>query len=74
MQTSGLTCLSRIHVLQVHKVQHKPRKKIKLGTQFIWSKKDLSVLKFGAPDSVRCARRGSQQTNHSRVSAKGASL
>jgi predicted MarR family transcription regulator len=31
MQTSGLTSLSRIHVLQVHKVQHKPRKKLVRG-------------------------------------------
>jgi hypothetical protein len=27
-----------------------------LGTQFYWSKKNLSVLKNGAPDSVWCTR------------------
>jgi hypothetical protein len=74
----GQTSLARCDLSQVHKVQHKPRKNSVRG-QFIWSKKDLSVLEFGAPDnircapdSIRCASRGSQQTSHSRVSARRA--
>jgi hypothetical protein len=37
-QTHGLTSLSRIHGLQVHKVQHKPRKKSGYGHNQKWSK------------------------------------
>jgi hypothetical protein len=46
--------LSRIHVLHVHKVQHKPIKRFKLGTQFEIEQKELSVLKIGAPDCPVC--------------------
>jgi hypothetical protein len=34
----GLTSLSRCHLSQVHKVQHKPRKKFSWGLKLIWSK------------------------------------
>jgi hypothetical protein len=51
----GLTSLYRCDLSQVHKIQHKPRKNSVRGAQLIWSKKDLSVLIFGAPNTVRCA-------------------
>jgi hypothetical protein len=40
----GLTSLSRCHLSQVHKVQHKPRKKFTWGHKQIWSKGLESVL------------------------------
>jgi hypothetical protein len=40
----GLTSLSRCHLSQVHKVQHKPRKKFSWGHKQIWSKRLESVL------------------------------
>jgi predicted MarR family transcription regulator len=47
MQTRGLTNLSRIRVLQVHKVQHKPRKKSVWDT-ILLEQKGLELLKNGA--------------------------
>jgi hypothetical protein len=40
----GLTSLPRCHLYQVHKVQHKPRKKFSWGLKQIWSKGHVSVL------------------------------
>jgi hypothetical protein len=40
----GLTSLSRYHLSQVHKVQHKPRKKSSWGHKQNWSKRTSSVL------------------------------
>jgi hypothetical protein len=40
----GLTSLSRCHLSQVHKVQHKWRKKFSWGHKQIWSKGHESVL------------------------------
>jgi hypothetical protein len=47
--------LCRIHVLQVHKVQHKPRKNSVRGHNLIGAK-NLSVLKNSAPDCLVCHR------------------
>jgi hypothetical protein len=50
-----LTSLPRCHSYQVHKVQHKPRKKFRVRLKQIWSKGHESVLPmahrtvFGAP-------------------------
>jgi hypothetical protein len=54
-QTHGLTSLSRIHILQVHKVQHKPRKKSVRGHDSFGAK-NLSELKIGTPDCPVCHR------------------
>jgi hypothetical protein len=40
----GLISLPRCHLSQVHKVQHKPRKKFSWGLKLIWSKGLESVL------------------------------
>jgi hypothetical protein len=47
--------LSRIHVLQVHKVQRKLRKKSVRGHNSFGAK-NLGVLKIGAPDCPVCHR------------------
>jgi hypothetical protein len=64
--------LSRTHVLQVHKVQHKPRKKSSWGLNLKWSKELECVEKWRTglsgvpPDSVQCTRTVQFQTSHSR--------
>jgi hypothetical protein len=47
--------LSRTHVLQVYKVQDKPRKKSSLGLN-LKQRNNLCVLKNGAPDCSVCHR------------------
>jgi hypothetical protein len=61
----GLTSLARCDLSQVHKVQHKPRKNSVMGHNLFGEKKDLIVLIFGAPDTVRCTRPVQLQTSHS---------
>jgi hypothetical protein len=62
MQTLGLTSSSRIRVLLVHKVQHKPRKKSVRDTILLEQKglecaeKWRTGLSGEPPDSVRCTR------------------
>jgi hypothetical protein len=67
-QTRGLTSLSRIHLLQVHKVQHKPRKNSVRERNFIGAKEleCAEEWRTGPADSVRCTRTVQSSTSHSR--------
>jgi hypothetical protein len=64
--------LSRIHVLQVHKVQHKPIKESSYGHNFKGAKglecaeNWHTGLSGVPPDSVRCTRAVQVSTSHSR--------
>jgi hypothetical protein len=62
--TYGVTSLARYDLSQVHTVQHKPRKSSVRDTIYL-EQKDLSVLKFSAPDTIRCTRAVQLRTSHS---------
>jgi hypothetical protein len=51
----GLTSLPSCDLSQVHKVQHKPTKKLSWGTLQKFGAKTCRGAASGAPDTVRCA-------------------
>ena len=63
MQTLGLTSSSRIRVLLVHKVQHKPRKKSVRDTILLEQKGLECVEKWR---TGRCTKAVQMSTSHSR--------
>jgi hypothetical protein len=63
----GITSLSSFHFSQVHKVQHKPTKKLSYGTLQKFGAKTSIGAASGAPDTARCPGQGTSQTGRSRV-------
>jgi hypothetical protein len=63
----GLTSLPSCHLSQVHKVQHKPTKKMSWETLQSLEQKTSIGAASGAPDAVRCPGRGTSRTGRSRV-------
>jgi hypothetical protein len=62
-----LTSLPSCHLSQVHKIKHKPTKKVSWGTPQMFGAKTIIGAASGTPDIVRCPGRGTSQTGYSRV-------
>jgi hypothetical protein len=61
-----LTSLPSCHLSQLHKVQHKPTKKVSWGNSTKFGAKTKGAAS-GTPDTVRCLGRGTSRTGCSRV-------